>query len=478
MPDPLAPTLRPGDIVTLTAEAAAFEGHAVARWNAFVVFVEGAVPGDTVTARVFKKKKQFAYARAVEILSPSPHRVDAACEHFGICGGCTWQSLDYGEQLRWKRQHVIDAFERIGGFPALQVRDTLASPDRYFYRNKMEYSFGEKRWRYHDELTLPEADEPLFALGLHVPGRFDKILHVNACHLQSPEGNRILEITRRFFLDEGVPAYSTRSHTGELRHLVIREGKRTGERMVFLVSTGELDALMPQYAEMLRSDAEASVSTFVHGTTARKSLVAIADRSTVHFGGGVIRERLGGNTFTISPSSFFQTNTLQAERLYQTAAEYAGFREEDSVWDLYCGAGTIALYVAPRVRSVIGVELNPDAIRDALANAEANGITNARFICADITGFLSRSSSDSVPSPDVLILDPPRAGLHPDVSAAVGKSGCGRVVYVSCNPSTCARDCAILASHGYRIDAITPVDMFPHTYHIECVVKLERDHGS
>ena len=468
-------TLTYGDVITLTADTAAFEGHAVARWNDFVVFVEGAVPGDTVTARVFKKKKQFANARVVEVVTPSPHRVAPVCEHFGVCGGCTWQSLDYGEQLRWKRQHVVDAFERIGGFRGLRVLDTLPSSDRYFYRNKMEYSFGEKRWRYHDEPTLPGTDEPLFALGLHVPGRFDKILHVNACHLQSPASNRILEITRRLFLDAGVPAYSTRSHTGELRHLVIREGKRTGERMVFLVTTGGLDALMPRYAEVLRSDPEAAVSTFVHGITERKSLVAIADRATVHFGDGVIRERLGDNTFTISPSSFFQTNTLQAERLYRTAGEYAGLREEDSVWDLYCGAGTIALFVAPRVQSVIGVELNPDAIRDAAANADTNGITNARFECADITAFLARASSDSVPTPDVLILDPPRAGLHPNVSAAVGKSGCGRVVYVSCNPSTCARDCAVLASHGYRIEEIAPVDMFPHTYHIECVVKLRRE---
>ena len=218
----LPASLKYGDVVTLTADKAAFEGHAIARWNSFVVFVEGAVPGDTVNARIFKKKKQFAHARTIDIVSPSPHRVEARCAHFGVCGGCTWQSLAYEEQLRWKREHVIDAYERIGGIRDLTVRETLAAPDQFFYRNKMEYSFGEKRWRYHDEQPVAPEDEPPFALGLHVPGRFDKILHIGECHLQSPESNAILDLARRFFLDAGLPPYSTKSHTGDLRLLPVR----------------------------------------------------------------------------------------------------------------------------------------------------------------------------------------------------------------------------------------------------------------
>jgi 23S rRNA (uracil1939-C5)-methyltransferase len=474
MDTPPTQSLRYGDVVTLTAEKAAFEGHAIGRWNSFVVFIEGAVPGDTVSARIFKKKKHFAHARAIEILSPSPERVEPRCSHFGVCGGCTWQSLSYKEQLRWKREHVVDAYERIGGFRTLTVRETLPSPDVFHYRNKMEYSFGEKRWRYHDELSAATEDEPLFSLGLHVPGRFDKILHVDECHLQSPESNVVLGLARRFLLDAGLPAYSTKSHTGDLRHLVIREGKQTGERMVFLVTTHENAEVMHAFAEALRAEPAAGVTTFVQGLTDRKSLVAIGDRTIVHFGDGLIRERLGGNLFTISPSSFFQTNTLQAERLYAVAAEYAELQPADIAWDLYCGAGTIALFLASRIRGVLGVEVNPDAVHDARANAAANGVDNAVFECADIVDFLHRPQTGAIPAPDILVLDPPRAGLHPQVAEAVGRSGSGRLVYVSCNPGTSARDCAILAAHGYRIEEITPVDMFPHTYHIECVVKMRK----
>ncbi|MBL0175290.1 MAG: 23S rRNA (uracil(1939)-C(5))-methyltransferase RlmD [Ignavibacteria bacterium] len=465
------PQVRVGDILRLDVDKIAFEGRAVARTGGLVVFVDGGIPGDTVMARVFRKKKQYAEAAVQEILARSPERVDPVCAHFGTCGGCSWQHLEYAAQCRWKREHVRDAFERIGGFAGVTVHETLPSPVEVYYRNKMEYSFGDKRWLLPEELGATLRDE-LFALGLHVPGRYDRILSIDACHLQSPESNAILNATRDFFLARGVPAYSTKTHTGDLRNLVIREGKRSGERMVYFVSTHEEPEMMREYAELLREE-RFGVTTFVHGITQRKSTVAVGETETVYFGPGVITEQLGDCSYELSPTSFFQTNTLQAERLYALAAASADFRPTDTVWDLYCGAGTITLFIAPFVKEAIGVELNPASIADAQKNAAANGVSNVSFRVADILAFL-RSGKERGAVPDVIIVDPPRAGLHPDVTRGIGALGVERVVYVSCNPATSARDCQVLAEYGYVIEGITPVDMFPHTYHIECVITLRK----
>lgn len=475
------PLPRRGDTLTLDIENAAFEGRSVGRVAGLVVFVDGAIPGDRVRATVFRKKKQYAEARVEEVLQPSPHRVDPACAHFGVCGGCKWQHMRYEEQLRWKRQHVTDAFQRIGGLEDVVVNDTLPSLSPFWYRNKMEYSFGEMRWLLPDELGEVSRDAELFALGLHVPKRYDRILHVDACHLQSEESNRILDATRRFFLERGVPAFSTRTHEGDLRHLVIREGKHTGERMVYLVTSRRMEEHMQDYAELLQRK-EFGVSTLVQGVTQRRSTVAIGETDLVLFGEGSIRERLGANTFRISPTSFFQTNTLQAERLYALAEQAAELQPEDVVWDLYCGTGTISLFIARDVKRVVGVELNEAAIRDAERNAADNGISNAQFLCADIVDFLAPGArdggiADGIPAPDVIITDPPRAGMHAKVVDAIGRSGVSRLVYVSCNPATSARDCGLLAEHGYAVESITPVDMFPHTYHIECVIRLRKEGG-
>jgi len=468
-----ATPLQRGSTVVLEVEKAAFEGRCIAHHGELVVFVDGAVPGDRVRATIFKKKKQYAEARVEEVLVPSPHRVDPACAHFGVCGGCKWQHMHYDEQLRWKREHVVDAFERIGGLEGVAVRETLPAVSPFWYRNKMEYSFGEMRWLLPDELGAVTRDAELFVLGLHVPKRYDRILHIDACHLESPESNRILNATRDLFTARGVPAFSTRTQSGDLRHLVIREGKHTGERMVYLVTSQRMDDLMRDYAALLRGE-EFGVSTLVQGVTQRRSTVAVGEQDIVRFGDGSIREQLGRNTFRISPTSFFQTNTLQAERLYALAEQAAEPAADDVVWDLYCGTGTISLSIARDVRQVVGVELNESAIHDAEMNAAENGLRNTKFVCADIVDFLAPDATRDAPAPDVIITDPPRAGMHAKVVDAIGKSGVGRLVYVSCNPATSARDCALLREHGYAIEHITPVDMFPHTYHIECVISLRK----
>ena len=467
------PAVKRGDTIELLVEKAAFEGRSIAHHDGMVVFVEGAVPGDRVRATVYRKKKKLAEARMDELLEASPDRVEPRCRHFGVCGGCKWQHLDYGQQLVWKREHVLDAYTRIGGFSDLRIEETLPAVSPFYYRNKMEFSFGENRWLLPEELGSFDRASERFALGLHVPKRYDRILHIEECWLESPESNAILNAPREFFLEKDFPAYSTRTHTGDLRHLVIREGKRTGDRMVFLVSTHSREDDIREYAELLKRP-EFGVTTFVHGITKRKSMVAVAEEEVVYFGDGTIRESLRENTFRISPTSFFQTNTLQAERLYEKAEEYAELNGDEVVWDLYCGTGTISLFLASKAAEVVGVELNTAAVDDARKNARDNGIENVTFITSDIIDFLKPEGRGNMPEPDVIIIDPPRPGLHGKVVNSIGESGVRRVVYVSCNPATSARDCQLLAEYGYEIEEITPVDMFPHTYHIECVVKLRK----
>lgn len=457
--------VRRGEDIILTVDTAAFEGRSIGRIQDLVVFVEGAVPGDKVLATVYRKKKQFAEARAKEILVPSPNRVLPKCSHFGICGGCSWQHMAYEEQTRWKQSHVQDAFIRIGGFQDPPVRSILKAECTEFYRNKMEFSFGDRRWFLEgEEHREPES----FAVGLHVPGRFDRILHIDACFLQSPESNDILNVTREFFLKKGSLPYSTKTHTGDLRHLVIREAKRTEQRMVFLITSGEDLESLDEYAELLK-ESRFAVTTLVHGITATKSGVAMAEEERILFGPGFIEEMIGKVRFTISPTSFFQTNSFQAERLYEATREALGATQEMHVWDLYCGTGTIGIFLADSVRKVTGVELNAASVQDARVNSARNGITNIEFVHADVLGFLREQSA----TPDALVLDPPRSGLHPEATRIIAESRVARIVYVSCNPATAARDCAIFRDHGYRITSILPVDMFPHTYHVESVISLE-----
>lgn len=460
-------------ILELEIEKAGFEGTSITRLEDFVIFVEGSVPGDRVRAQIMKKKKNYAEAKVLEIIKPSEYRVKPACNHFGVCGGCKWQHLDYTQQLYWKCEHVRDAFEKIGGFKNVVVHDVIPAENIFFYRNKMEFTFGEKRWRLQDELHQIDESENKFTLGMHVAARYDKILHIEECWLQSELSNKILAFTRKYFLEKNIPAYTTRTHTGDLRHLVIREAKITQETMVYLITTNTSDEVIYEYGALLQQNIP-EVDTLIHGSTNRKAMVAQSDFDRILFGSGIIKERLGNCVFEISPSSFFQSNTLQAEKLYTAAKQYSDFIPTDVVWDLYCGIGTISLFIAPFVSSIIGVELNNNAVNDAIKNAKLNGMTNCTFVCDDIVRFVEHQIHDNSSSPDVIILDPPRAGLHPDVVKAIGQSPVKRVVYVSCNPTTSARDAKALAVFGFQILEIQPVDMFPHTYHIESVIKFGR----
>ncbi|MBI3580344.1 MAG: class I SAM-dependent RNA methyltransferase, partial [Ignavibacteriales bacterium] len=360
-------SLKRGDEIQLEITGAAFEGKSVARKEGYVIFVEGAVPGDVVMARILKAKKNFAEAKAIYIEKPSPSRTEPRCKHFGVCGGCKWQHVEYQAQLRFKQQHVLDAFERIGGFSGLPILPIVGSEDVYFYRNKMEYSFSEQQWLVNKpevqsssvelRTSAPEAHEPLVQtfevfLGLHVPQRYDKVLDIEECHLQSQASNQILNFTRSFARRNNLPVYSSDNETGYLRFLVIRQSNRTHELMVNLVTYQDNHEIMQRFTDDLVAIVP-EITTVVNTINTKKAQIAFGDVTKIYLGKGVIHEQLGKLTFTVSPSSFFQTNTVQAERLYGVAKTFADLRPTDVVFDLYSGTGSIALFVSDGAKEVV-----------------------------------------------------------------------------------------------------------------------------
>jgi 23S rRNA (uracil1939-C5)-methyltransferase len=471
-----------GTELTLTLDSFAFEGKSIARLDGLVVFVLGGVPGDEVRVRLTKIKKQFLEADVVEVLRNSPLRVEPRCKHFCTCGGCKWQYVDYQAQLDFKRQHVVDALERIGGFKNVQVNPTLGSEQMYFYRNKMEFSFGE-RWLTQSELDSrslnpePPTERERFALGMHPAGRFEKVLDLDECHLQSETSNLILKLVRDFCTERNLTIYSTFTHTGYLRNLVVRQSVHTNELMVNLVTSEENPEVLQAMSAFLMERVP-SITTIINNITQRKSQVAIGDHEIVYHGPGYITENIGKRTYRISANSFFQTNTKQAERLYDAAKRLANLKPDDVVFDLYSGTGTIALHVADDVKEVIGIESVEAAIEDARKNAAANNVHHCTFLLGDLKDRLTKDTAwlENHPRPNVIITDPPRSGMHEKVVKEILTLHPERIVYVSCNPATQARDLQWLCADGsYTIQEVQPVDMFPHTIHIENVVSLKRN---
>jgi len=464
------------DVAVVRIADFAAGGKSIARVDGLVVFVPGAVPGDTARVRVRKVKSNFVETEVIELLQKSELRMAPRCSHFGTCGGCKWQQATYAAQLDFKRRQVIDALERIGGFRDLVVRDVIGSGEQYFYRNKMEFSFGPK-WVEREKFRGARTENGhSLALGLHPAALFSKVLDLTECFLQSPLSNRILDVVRRIAIDQGLTFYSTVTHTGFLRNLVIRDGKRTGDVMVNLVTSEDRPEFMRSFTETLLA-ACPEISTVLNNITTRKSQVAVGEYERVYHGPGYITEKLGDRVFHVSANSFFQTNTAQAERLYEAAVRMADLNTDDVVYDLYTGTGTIALFLADRVRTVIGVESVEASVLDARRNADLNHVSNCFFETGDLKeklthdqGWMARHGL-----PSVIILDPPRSGTHGKVIQRMLEIAPDRIVYVSCNPATQARDLKLLCEDGsYTIREVQPVDMFPHTEHIECVVGLRR----
>jgi len=459
--------LRKGDMVELKIDSVAYGGQGVARLEGFVLFVRGAIPGDRVKALVVKKKRDYAEARVIELLEPSSDRVEAPCPYHGFCGGCQWQHMRYERQLADKRAHIKEAMGRIGSLPDVRVLDVIPSERQYAYRNKMEFSFSDHRWFLPHEYEARQGERD-FALGLHVPGTFFKVIDVEACLLQNETGNKILQAVKKYVRDLGIPVYGLRSHQGFWRFLTLRHSTHIDEWMVNLVTAEERRDVVEPLAKALVHGIP-NIKTVVNNISARKASIAVGEREIVLSGDGTIQDRIGPFSFQISANSFFQTNSLSAEKLYGTVVEYAELKGSEWVLDLYSGTGTIPIFLSNQAMAVVGMEIAQSAILDAQRNCEANGVENCQFIFGDIRERLSTLKL----KPDVLIIDPPRAGIHKDILPEVMALGTGRLVYVSCNPATMARDMATLYQ-DYDIVEIQPVDLFPHTYHIEAIAKLIR----
>jgi len=474
--------MKRNDILEVTIQSYAYEGKGVAKIPVekegvikdFVIFVQHAYPGDVVKAEIRKIKKSYAEAKLIEVISPSAERVKAQCNFFGTCGGCKQQDLAYQFQARYKQEQVKDIFSRLGNFTDFLFEEIIPAEQTFFYRNKMEFSFAEHRWLTLEEINSNEVIDRNFALGLHIPNVFDKALDLDECFLQSETSNQILNFTRTFFKAKNTSIYSTKTHSGYLRNLVIKESKHFPELMVNLVTSEENDALMDEYTRGLKKTIP-FVTTIINNISAKKALVAIGDYEKVFYGNGIIHDSIGGYKFRISANSFFQTNTLQAANLYQTALDFAELSGDEIVYDLYCGAGTISIFVSKFVKEIYGFEVVQTAIEDAEVNKKLNHAGNAKFFLADLyNSILDVIENQSIPKPEVIIADPPRNGMHKNTIADIVKLSPKKIVYVSCNPTTQVRDLKLLCDAGYNLVKVKPVDMFPQTYHIENVALLKK----
>ncbi len=449
----------------------AAEGVALARVNELVVFVPNVIPGDRVDIQVVKKKKNFQEGIAVTIHEYSTDRVKPFCEHYGVCGGCKWQILPYSKQLFYKQKQVTDVFQRIGKLQFSEISPILGSAKTEWYRNKLEFSFSNKRWLTSEDMAHRDSITNFNALGFHVSGKFDKIVDINTCYLQQNPSNAIRNAIRTYALEHQLPFFDIKDHGGLMRSVFIRTAS-TGEIMVIVVFYQENKEQREGLLSFLKNEFPqiTSLMYVING----KGNDTIADLDIQVFNGNdYIIEEMEGLKFIVGPKSFYQTNSEQAYELYKIARSFAGLTGQEVVYDLYTGTGTIANFVARNAQKVIGVEYVPEAIEDAKKNAAFNGLTNTMFVAGDMKDVFTAEFIDTNGHPDVIILDPPRAGIHEDVAKAILYCKPQRIVYVSCNPATQARDLALLADE-YSIMAIQPVDMFPHTHHVENVVKLER----
>ncbi|MDE6484668.1 MAG: 23S rRNA (uracil(1939)-C(5))-methyltransferase RlmD [Duncaniella sp.] len=453
--------------IEITGVAA--EGNALARVDDMVVFIPFGAPGDVADVKVDRMKRNYAEGHIERLVKPSDIRVEPRCEHFTLCGGCRWQHLPYEFQLRCKQQQVQDAMTRIAKIPIPEITPILGSEQIWEYRNKMEYTFSNKMWLTYDQMRSGEEFPDRDAAGFHIPGAFDKVLDIHRCHLQDDLGNRLRLFIKDYGKRHGYTFYDLRAQHGLLRTLMIRIAS-TGEVMAVMVfgedDREKINALLtavrdefPELTSLLYV-----INTKVNDTIADQEILTFSGRD-------YIEEEMEGLRFRIGPKSFYQTNSRQAHRLYSVARDFARLRGDELVYDLYTGTGTIACFLARGVKHVVGIEYVPEAVADARVNAEANGLTNTEFYAGDMKNVLTDEFIAEHGRPDVMIVDPPRAGMHEDVVKVILNAAPERIVYVSCNPATQARDLALL-HEKYDVEAIRPVDMFPHTQHVENVVAL------
>lgn len=449
----------------------AAEGKAIARVDDRVVFVPFVVPGDVVDVELRRKRKKFAEGKVIRIIKLSDNRIEPFCEHFGVCGGCKWQMLPYADQLKFKQKQVEDNLTRLGKIEIPTVLPILGSAETQFYRNKLEFTFSSKRWLTEAQIASGETFDNMNGLGFHIPGAFDKVLDINTCWLQNDLSNRIRNFIREFCFRKEYTFFDLRNRGGLMRTLIVRTSS-TGENMLIVVFYDNNEEQIKDV--MTAVEQEFSEITSLLYVINQKANDTIADQDVLVWkGADHMWEEMEGLRFKIGPKSFYQTNSKQAYELYKVAREFAQLTGNELVYDLYTGTGTIANFVASKAKQVIGIEYVEDAITDAKSNAEINGIANTLFYAGDMKDILTQDFINTHGRPEVIVTDPPRAGMHQDVIDAILFASPQRIVYVSCNPATQARDLSLLDA-SYKVTRVQPVDMFPHTHHVENVVLLEK----
>ena len=464
-------------MLNLEVTSYAAGGKSLAKKDGKVIFIEGAVPGDVVDVRLHKNKKDWAEGAVQQFHQLSKDRVEPFCKHFGVCGGCKWQMLPYDKQVQYKQEEVEQHLKRIGKISLPSIQSIAAASETTFYRNKLEFTFSSKKYFTRDEisaLNLPIGEKQglpaIPALGFHVPGAFDKVIDIDECFLQQEPSNRIRNLLRAYVLEKRFSFYDIRNHVGLMRNLMIRNCT-TGELMVNVVFGEPIQEQIADVMEFMKSSFPEITSLYY--TVNTKFNDSIFDQHPVLYHGNPFAiEKLAHWKFKISPKSFFQTNTKQAETLYQIAKDFAELSGKETVYDLYCGTGSIGIFVSDLAKKVIGVELIEEAIQDANENVAMNHIGNAIFFAGDVADVCTDQFFEKHGRPDVIITDPPRAGMHEKLVHQILRMEAPIVVYVSCNPATQARDLNLLAEK-YEVTAVRPVDMFPHTHHIENVVQLK-----
>jgi 23S rRNA (uracil1939-C5)-methyltransferase len=455
----------------LTILDTASTGQSVAKQDDLVIFIEGGVPGDVVDVQLTKKKSKYREGRVIRIVEPSPYRVKPECQHFGVCGGCKWQDLDYSRQVFYKQKQVHDNLHRIGKIELPDFAPILPSGKVYYYRNKLEFSFSNRKWLTQEEIASGDSFEgDRNALGFHIPKMFNKILDIQHCHLQPEPSNAIRLATRNYAIENGLTFFDPTEQTGFLRNMIVRNSS-TGEVMVIVIFHNDdkpaREGLLNHLAERFPE-----ITSLMYVINPKRNDTINDLEAQVFKGRDFIFEEMEGLKFKVGPKSFYQTNSEQAYALYKITRDFAGLTGNEVVYDLYTGTGTIALFVAHNAKKVVGIEYVEDAIKDAKVNAELNNISHASFYAGDMKDVLTQDFVEKNGKPDVIITDPPRAGMHEDVVKRIAETGAKRIVYVSCNPATQARDLAIL-DEKYKVTKVQPVDMFPHTHHVENVVLLE-----
>ena len=447
------------------------EGNTISRVNNMVIFIPLVAPGDIVDVRIIRKRKKYMIGEMIRIKKKSPNRIIPFCEHFGICGGCKWQHLPYPDQLEFKQKQVSDALQRIGKIENFTINNIIPSQKTEFYRNKLEYTFSSNRWFTREEIESGEKIEKTSAAGFHVPGIFDKVVDINKCWLQEEPGNQIRNFVKKYSDELGLSFYNTRNHNGFLRNLTIRNTS-AGELMA-LFSFGEnqseaINALLNEIKIRFPK-----ITSLVYTVNTKRN-DTIYDQNIITFhGNDFITEKLENLSFRIGPKSFFQTNTQQALKLYQKVKDFAGLTGEQIVYDLYTGTGTIANFVASGALKVVGIESIKESIEDAKINSIINGVSNTHFFAGDINKILNEDFFRKNGTPDIIITDPPRVGMHNDVILKIMKAGPAKIIYVSCNPSSQARDVELM-KEKYKVTEVQPIDMFPHTHHVESIILMEK----